>query len=381
MKKTLTVLLLALSISLQAQTVKIAAAGNLRSAIEEIKTKYMQANPKSTVTVTIGSSGSLFQQISNGAGYDIFMAADMKFPTKLKEQGMVSGKVVAYAYGKLVLWSNTVDVSKGLYILTDKSVNRIAIAKPEIAPYGKRAVECLNYYQMFDKVKSKIVYADNIAQAGQFAQTGNAEVGILAMSLAFAPDMKGTYYVLDEKSYKPVEQGMVLLKGWQANPEAEKFMKYVLSAECNPIFENTVTPYQAMNKLTGKITSIQQSGAIILVDVDVNGQGFSALLIESASRPVWLQENAEVNVIFKESEVSLAKGLTGAISMRNRMMCTVLRVDRGKILSTVTMHYGRNVITSAITTRGVDSLLIAEGDIIEALVKSNEISLANSVIC
>ena len=88
-----------------------------------------------------------------------------------------------------------------------------------------------------DKVKDKIVYADNIAQAAQFAQTGNAEIGFLAMSLALAPDMKGTYYILDTKSYKPIEQAIVLLKTWQSNPEAAKFMKFVLSANCKPIFE------------------------------------------------------------------------------------------------------------------------------------------------
>jgi molybdate transport system substrate-binding protein len=124
-----------------------------------------------------------------------------------------------------------------LDILTDPSVKRIAVAKPEVAPYGARAIECLKYYQLFDKVKDKLVYADNIAQTAQFAQTGNAEVGFLALALVMAPEMKGTYFVLDTKSYKPVEQAMVLLKSWQSNPEAAKFMKFVLSSECKPLFE------------------------------------------------------------------------------------------------------------------------------------------------
>lgn len=237
MKKILLILLTALSISAQAQTVRIAAAGNLRFILDEIKAKYASVNPKANITVNLGSSGALFQQITNGANFDIFMAADKIYPDKLKAQGIVAGEVKTYAFGKLVIWSNTVDVSKGLNILSDKSVNKIAIAKPDVAPYGNRAIECLKFYNLFDKLKSKIVYADNIAQAAQFAQTGNAEIGFIALALAMAPDMKGSYYVLDTKSYKPVEQAMVLVKNWQSNPEAAKFMKFVLSATCKPIFE------------------------------------------------------------------------------------------------------------------------------------------------
>jgi molybdate transport system substrate-binding protein len=237
MKKTLILLFLALSVSLQAQTVKVAAAGNLRYILDEIKLKYAVAHPKTSILVNLGSSGALVQQITNGADFDLFMAADKIYPEKLKAQGIVQGDIKTYAFGKLVIWSNTVDVSKGLDIITDKLVQRIAIAKPDVAPYGARAIECLKYYGLYDKVKNKIVYADNIAQAAQFAQTGNAEIGFIALALAMAPDMKGTYYVLDTKSYKPVEQAMVLMKSWQSNPEAAKFMNFVLSTECKPIFE------------------------------------------------------------------------------------------------------------------------------------------------
>jgi molybdate transport system substrate-binding protein len=237
MKKVFIMLLIALSISLQAQTVKVAAAGNLRFILDEIKVKYAVLNPKANIIVNIGSSGALVQQITNGADFDLFMAADKIYPEKLKAQGIVKGDIITYAFGKLVIWSNTVDVSKGLDIITDNSVKRIAIAKPDVAPYGARAVECIKYYNLFDKVKDKIVYADNIAQAAQFAQTGNAEIGFIALALAMAPDMKGTYFILDTKSYKPVEQAMVLMKSWQSNPEAAKFMNFVLSADCKPIFE------------------------------------------------------------------------------------------------------------------------------------------------
>jgi molybdopterin-binding protein len=130
-----------------------------------------------------------------------------------------------------------------------------------------------------------------------------------------------------------------------------------------------------MNILTGIITQIQQSGAILLVDVDVNGQGFSALLIESATPPDWLKESNTIDLVFKETEVSLAKNLSGFISLRNRMQCQVLRVERGELLSKITLQFQKQIISSAITTRAVDSLQIVVGDTIEALVKSNEVSL------
>lgn len=237
MKRVITIIALCVALSAQAQTVKIAAAANLRYVFDEIKASYEAVNPKTTVTANFGSSGALLQQILNGAEFDLFMAADNSFPVKLKDQGAASGAIKTYALGKLVLWSNSIDVSKGLEILTDASVKRIAIAKPELAPYGDRAIETLKATGLYEKVKDKIIYADNISQTAQFAQTGNAEVAFLALSLTMTPEMKGSVYLVDSKLYKPVEQAMVLVKSWKTNPEAAKFMKYVLSEKCKPIFE------------------------------------------------------------------------------------------------------------------------------------------------
>jgi len=130
-----------------------------------------------------------------------------------------------------------------------------------------------------------------------------------------------------------------------------------------------------MNKLTGTISQIQQSGAILLVDVDVDGHGFSAMLIESATQPEWMQTGNTINLIFKETEVSLAKNLSGMISMRNRMKCLIQQIERGELLSKVSLQFQKYVITSAITTRSVNSLDLKIGDEVEALVKANEISL------
>ncbi|MDP2115430.1 MAG: TOBE domain-containing protein [Bacteroidota bacterium] len=130
-----------------------------------------------------------------------------------------------------------------------------------------------------------------------------------------------------------------------------------------------------MNKLSGIISRIQQSGAILLVDVDVDGHGFSAMLIESATQPEWLQTGNTIDLVFKETEVSLARNLSGMISMRNRMKCIVQHIDRGELLSKISLQFQKYVVTSAITTRSVDLLDLRIGDEVEALVKANEVSL------
>lgn len=130
-----------------------------------------------------------------------------------------------------------------------------------------------------------------------------------------------------------------------------------------------------MNKLTGKISRIQQSGAILLVDVQVDGHGFSALLIESASHPECIQTGAMIHLVFKETEVSIAKNISGLISTRNRMKCTVLHIERGELISKISLQFHDYFLTSAITTRSVDALGLNLGDEVEALIKANEVSL------
>ena len=135
-----------------------------------------------------------------------------------------------------------------------------------------------------------------------------------------------------------------------------------------------------MNKLTGTIINIQQSGAILLVDAEVDGHCFSSILIESASQPDWLFQGNSINLVFKETEVALAKNLSGVISMRNRMKCSVKQIEKGELLSKIDLKFGDYTITSAITTRSVDSLELKVGDTVEALVKANEVSLMKKTI-
>ena len=228
------------TLSVSAQKVNIAAAANLRYVLEEIKTAYVKQNPKAKVNLTFGASGMLVQQIINGASFDLFMAADNVFPLKLKEKGLTSGAMSTYAVGKLAMYSTTLDIDKlGLGALKDPSVKKIAIANPETAPYGERSIELLKSQKLYEPLKSKIVLGENISQAAQFAFTGNAEIGFIALSLALAPEMagKGSYYLVPQHLYKPIEQACILIKTPVLNTEAAKFKKFVLSPATKAIWE------------------------------------------------------------------------------------------------------------------------------------------------
>jgi len=240
MKKTIiTMTLILVCIIAQAQKVNVAAAANLRYVLEEIKVQYEREHPKAKVNITFGSSGTLVQQILNGASFDFFMAADNEFPLKLKAKGVTWGNMTTYAYGKLAIYSTSLDVKKGLSVLKDPRVKKIAIAKPETAPYGERSIELLKKMGLYESLKPKIVIGDNISQAAQYAFTGNAEIGFVALSLALAPEMKGKgeYYIIDKKLYTPVEQACILIKTAIRNTEAGKFMKYVLSPKTKALWE------------------------------------------------------------------------------------------------------------------------------------------------
>ena len=208
--------------------------------MEEIKAVYVKQNPKSKINITFGSSGTLVQQISNGASFDFFMAADNEFPLKLKDKGLTVGPMQTYAYGKLALYSTSIDVTKtGLSALKNPSVKKIAVANPLTAPYGDRSMELLKSQGFYDNLKDKIVIADNISAAAQYAFTSNTELGFIAYSFALAPDMagKGHCYIIPQKMYKPIEQACILIKTSTVNTETAKFKKFVLSAAMKPVWE------------------------------------------------------------------------------------------------------------------------------------------------
>ena len=173
-KKLLLLVLFAGLFKISAQSITIAAAADLRFAFDNITKLYKEKHPDVKVDVIFGSSGNLYQQIINLAPFDLFFSADISFPKKLEEQKLTYGKPKIYAVGQIVLWSASKDVSKGLELLKFDDVRKISIANPEVAPYGKRAVESLIYYKLYDKIKDKIVKGDNVSQAAQFVLTGNA---------------------------------------------------------------------------------------------------------------------------------------------------------------------------------------------------------------
>lgn len=180
----------------------------------------------------------LVQQILNGAPFDLFLSADTQFLEKLKSAGKNYGNPKIYAYGKVVLWSLKKDVSKGLDVLQNPEINKIAIANPELAPYGKNTVEALKKSGLYSKIENKIVWAENISQVAQFASTGNADVGFIALSNAKNKDMmrRGNFYELSEKECAPIAQSGIVLKG-KSQTESQDFFDFINSEKANEIWK------------------------------------------------------------------------------------------------------------------------------------------------
>ena len=208
----------------QHDKVLIAAAADLRYAMDTLVAVYKQAHPGSDVQVVYGSSGNFYEQIRNGAPFDPFFSADRNYPDQLQTQGKVLGTVTDYGIGRLVLWSLKLDPAVlGIHTLEDPAVSRIAVANPDHAPYGKRAVESLHYYGIYDKVSPKLVYGENIAQTAQFAMSGSTDAGIIALALALSPPMRqtgGKYWVIPDESHGRLEQGYALLPHARGNSDA-----------------------------------------------------------------------------------------------------------------------------------------------------------------
>lgn len=233
----LCICLIAIS-NLSAQTITIAAAADLRFVMDEMTSEFKKSNPNIKIDVIYGSSGNLYQQIVNQAPFDIFFSADISYPKKLESLNLAGNKPKLYAIGHLVMWSAKLDISKGIEILKSNDVKNIAIANPKVAPYGKRAIECLKYYKIDNQVKDKIVQGENVSQAAQFVLTGNAEIGLIALSLALSPEMKtiGKYFSIDEKSYSKLEQAYIIIKKSETNKAVLKFTQFVETEQARKLF-------------------------------------------------------------------------------------------------------------------------------------------------
>lgn len=220
----------------QEKTLTVAAAADLSSALKEIADNY-QKKTGVQMKLSFGASGTLTQQIENGAPFDLFFSADMDYPRQLIAKSDAEGPTLyEYAVGKLVLWApadSPLDVEhKGINVLQDPSVKKIAIANPEHAPYGRAAVATLKHYGLYDQVSSRLVLGENVGQAAQFAESGNAQVGFVALAHAAAPQMqgKGKYWQVPADAYPALAQGAVVLSHSQHKKEASDFLEYVKSS-------------------------------------------------------------------------------------------------------------------------------------------------------
>jgi len=215
-----------------AQGLRVAAASDLRAALPAIAAAFEKETGRKA-TLTFGSSGNFFTQIQNGAPFDVFLSADIDYPRRLEREGQAErGSLYEYAKGRLVLWTRNdsgIDVSGGFSVLTDARIRHIAIANPEHAPYGRAAVAALRHLNLYERVRDRLVLGENISQAAQFAQSGNAEVGVLALSLALAPAMKsvGAYFEVPDLWHPPIEQAAIVLTSSSQKALARQFIAYL----------------------------------------------------------------------------------------------------------------------------------------------------------
>ncbi len=221
-----------------ADKIAIAAAADLKFAMQEIVALFAQSHPGKTVETIYGSSGKFYAQIRQGAPFDLYFSADIAYPQLLERDGFAATPTRRYAIGRLVLWSPTRDASKmSLTDLADPSIRKIAIANPKHAPYGKRAEEALRAAGVWNAVANKLVMGENIAQTAQFVHTGNADVGIIALSLALnkALAAQGRYALIDDRLHEPLDQGFIITRRAAGNALARQFADFMAAPEARRI--------------------------------------------------------------------------------------------------------------------------------------------------
>ncbi len=233
--------ILLFSLSAHAAEVSVAVAANFTAPMKAIAAEFAkdtghQAKP------SYGSSGKFYAQIKNGAPFQMLLSADDETPAKLVQEGMaVADSRTTYAIGTLVLWSaqpGYVD-AKG-EVLKKGQFNKIALANPKLAPYGKAAVEVLTGMGLLDTLAPKFVQGENIAQTWQFASTGNAELGFVALSQVMKEGKiaSGSGWIVPAKLHTPIRQDAVILTNGKGNPAAEALLKYLKSEKAKAIIKS-----------------------------------------------------------------------------------------------------------------------------------------------
>lgn len=223
--------------NVQASELSVAAASDLNFAFKEIVTQF-ERQTGTHVKLSLGSSGNLFSQIQNGAPFDLYFSADIRYPQKLEESGhAVPGSLYRYATGRIVVWvpaRSSLDLAqRGIEALRDPTVRKIAIANPKHAPYGRAAVTAMEHFHIYERVKDRLVLGENVSQAAQFVESGAADIGVIALSLALAPPMKqaGRYWEVPLDAYPPLEQGAVIVRRGANQEEARALLAFVQSTE------------------------------------------------------------------------------------------------------------------------------------------------------
>ena len=239
LKKTVVFLVLAClaGVAVHAQEITVAAAADLNYAMKDLASQFQQKTGNK-VSLSFGSSGNIYSQIQSGAPYDLFFSADAEYPKKLADAGKIDkASLRTYALGHLVLWipnSSKLDLQKlKMDVLLQPSVQKIAIANPEHAPYGRAAVAALEHFQLKGLVSDKFVLGENVSQAAQFVQSGNAQAGLIAESLALSPPMKsaGRFWEVPADSYSEIQQTVGVVTSSKHKQTAEAFVDFVTSAE------------------------------------------------------------------------------------------------------------------------------------------------------
>jgi len=224
-------------------SVRVAAAADLNVALGELVARF-SASHAADVSVSYGSSGTFYAQLLNQAPFDMFFSADIEYPRQLASRGLTSeGSEFIYAIGRLVVWapaSSSIDIERlGLQALTAAPVAHVSIANPDHAPYGRAAIAAMRSAGVYDRVRPKLVFGENVAQALQFAQTGAADAGVVALSLVKSPalDGRGRLFEVPADTYPRMEQGGAILK-WAADPESARALRaFVLSEEGRAILK------------------------------------------------------------------------------------------------------------------------------------------------
>ena len=239
----LVLMLSLLTPALVAQDLRVAAAADLNYAMKGLAGRFEQITGNK-VDLSFGASGNFYSQIQNGAPFDLFFSADLDYAKKLAEAGKIeSPSVRTYAVGHLVLWvpnSSKLDPEKlKIDLLLDPAIKKIAVANPQHAPYGRAGMAALEHFGLKDKVADKIVLGENISQTAQFVQSGNAQAGLIALSLAMSPAMKnaGKYWELPQDAYPEIQQGVGILTSSKHKQAAQAFIDYISSPEGTAVLE------------------------------------------------------------------------------------------------------------------------------------------------